>query len=771
MSRLSLRVRAAILLVTVLVVVSVVFAALRSLGQASADLTLSVVQIQSFDIANHDFDEGMLVQETGLRGYALTGDRSYLQTYDSGAALATNGRRTLDSSVPATARDALNDEEVAAQQWQRWADARINEVAARGPGPTAADVEGKQLFDLYRARQAGLEEADRQASTAAATTLTDRLGQQQAVRVWGWLVVLAFLVSLSMLISRSILGPLRRQAQFAGALGTDDPGPVPGLGRRDEVGRLATALAALRQNLQERRRLSEASIDLSGQAELSEVVQRGLRQMSDLLDADEAVCTVIGEGGRLIAGSHHGLFEPGEEVTERTPGDESLVERRTIIIAASQMPPGPLRDRVLTAGYESLIVLPLLSGGEPVGTVACIRQAGRPPFDAADSGRAEVIAPFIAAGMKVASLIAELREANLVKSRFLANMSHELRTPLNAILGFSQVLGAADFGPLNDRQQRYVGHIENSGRRLLDLINDILDLAKVEAGLMEIHPETIELAPVLMESRSEIERQVQEAGLTLTYDLLPGIWVHAEGRRLEQVVLNLLSNAIKFTPKGGTITVTSARVADDRVEVAVADTGIGIALQDQERIFDEFAQVEGDSVQEHRGTGLGLSLSRRLAALMDGSLTVSSVPGRGSRFTITLRAEAARPSQPDGELVLVVEDEAPNREYLAVVLEDAGYRTASVANVERAIRAIGREAPAAVVLDILLPDSPGWSLVDHMKADPTTTDIPIIVVTATDAASPGYVDQIAAFLTKPVERETLVHVLQEALKGVRGPHE
>ena len=489
MTHLSLRAKAAILLVTVLVVVSVVFAALHFLGQASADLTSSAIQIQSFDNANHDFDEGMLVQETGVRGYALTGDRAYLQTYDSGATLSENGRKALDNAGLASSRSLLHDEEVAAEQWQRWAAARIAAVAASGPGPMAADAEGKQLFDAYRAPEARLDQADLKASMTAERNLADRLGQQQAVRVWGWLVVLSVLVSLSMLISRSILRPLRRQAEFARALGNDDLTQVPGLGRHDEVGRLATALAALQRNLQERRRLSEATMDLSGQAELSEIVQRGLRQMSELLDADEAICTVISNGGRQIAGSYNGLFEPGEQVTERTPGDDALADRRTIIIvSASQMPPGPLRDRVLTAGYESLIVLPMLSGAEPVGTVACLRKAGHSAFDAADGTRAEVIAPFIAAGIKVALLVAELREANLVKSRFLANMSHELRTPLNAILGFSQVLGAADFGPLNDRQQRYVGHIENSGRRLLDLINDILDLAKVEAGLMEVHP-------------------------------------------------------------------------------------------------------------------------------------------------------------------------------------------------------------------------------------------------------------------------------------------
>ncbi|HEV3232884.1 MAG TPA: ATP-binding protein [Candidatus Dormibacteraeota bacterium] len=769
MSRLSLRSQSALLLAAVLVVVSVIFAALGRLGQATADLSSSAVLIQAFDNANHDFDEGMLVQETGVRGYALTADKAYLQPYHDGRTLTAGALKTLDASVRPGAGALLTAEVAAARAWQGWAASRIAYVAADGAGGTAADVEGKRLFDAYRNGESALDRSDLNASRSTSATLADRLRQQQSVRGIGWLVVVLVLVFLSALIFRSILRPLERQARFVTALGEDGTAAVPGLGRHDEVGRLATALAALQRNVHERRRLTEVTMNLSGQAELSEVLDRGLSQMIDLLDAEEAICTVVTDAGRRIAGSYRGLFEPGELVTERTAGDDALTEQRTIVIGASQMPPGLLRERVVSAGYQSVIVLPLLSGGEPVGTVACLRRLGRPAFDVADAARAEVIVPFIAAGVKVASLIAELREANLVKSRFLANMSHELRTPLNAILGFSQVLTAADFGPLNERQQRYVGHIENSGRRLLDLINDILDLAKVEAGLMEVHPETIELAPVLLESRSEIERQVQAKGLSLTYDLAPGLWVHAEARRLQQVVLNLLSNAIKFTPEGGTITVTSTRVAGDRVEVTVADTGLGIAAEDLERIFDEFAQVDSDALREQRGTGLGLSLSRRLAELMDGSLTVTSVPGEGSRFTLGLRSESAAAPPAGGVLVLVVEDEAPNRDFLSVVLEDAGYRTVSVDSVDRAVRAVRREPPAAVLLDILLPDQNGWSLVDQLKGDPATSHIPIVVVTAIDAPTPEHAGHLAAFFTKPVEREALLQALGDALAGPPPP--
>ncbi len=339
-------------------------------------------------------------------------------------------------------------------------------------------------------------------------------------------------------------------------------------------------------------------------------------------------------------------------------------------------------------------------------------------------------------------------------------MSHELRTPLNAIMGFSQVLAAGDFGPLNDRQERYVAHIETSGGRLLDLINDILDLAKVEAGLLEMRPERLELAQLMIAGRSEIERQAAAKGINLVYDLDPAVWVWTEPRRLQQVVINLLTNAVKFTASGGRVTLSAAAV-DGQAVITVTDNGIGIAEEEQTRIFDEFVQADDDSAREQKGTGLGLSLSRKLTELMDGTLTVESELGKGSKFTITLRLHDSNRAVNDGPLVLVVEDEVSSSELFEVILLDAGYRVTSVGSVAEASEALLRELPRVVLLDIALPGPDGWTFLRELKAEPSTSDIPVVAVTVLDAPLAAERENLAGFFTKPVARDALLQLLAD----------
>jgi len=245
------------------------------------------------------------------------------------------------------------------------------------------------------------------------------------------------------------------------------------------------------------------------------------------------------------------------------------------------------------------------------------------------------------------------------KSRFLASMSHELRTPLNSILGFAQLLDSASPGPLTERQKRYVGHIESSGRHLLALITDVLDLSKVAAGQMEVDLADVELNPLAEEALERIAPLADVGQVVLVLDPTPALWVRADRRRLLQVLLNLLSNAIKFTPPGGIVRVSPAKSGAE-VELSVIDTGIGIAEDRREWIFEEFTQVQVGALDRNEGTGLGLALSRRLLTLMDGSIRVQSEAGRGSVFTVTLpgigkRREGVQPPAPaEGEAPRVV---------------------------------------------------------------------------------------------------------------------
>jgi signal transduction histidine kinase len=238
-------------------------------------------------------------------------------------------------------------------------------------------------------------------------------------------------------------------------------------------------------------------------------------------------------------------------------------------------------------------------------------------------------------------LYRQLETANRHKSEFLANMSHELRTPLNAVIGFSEVLQERMFGELNEKQADYVNDIHSSGRHLLALINDILDLSKIEAGRMELEPSEFHLPAMLETALTLVRERAQRHGIRLSLEAAPDVdTVRGDERKLKQVTLNLLSNAVKFTPEGGSVRL-GARRNGAAVEVWVADTGVGIAPQDQGRVFEEFRQVGADSARKAEGTGLGLALAKKFIELHGGTIRLESAPGRGSTFTFTLPLSGA----------------------------------------------------------------------------------------------------------------------------------
>jgi len=230
----------------------------------------------------------------------------------------------------------------------------------------------------------------------------------------------------------------------------------------------------------------------------------------------------------------------------------------------------------------------------------------------------------------------ELEIANQHKSEFLANMSHELRTPLNAIIGFSEVLIERMFGELNARQDDYLKDIHSSGKHLLSLINDILDLSKIEAGRMELDLGTFDAAAAVGNAMTLVRERAQRHGIALSLEAGTRVGeIHADERKFKQILLNLLTNAVKFTPDGGRI-VVRARGVDEGIEVAVSDTGIGISKSDQAVVFDEFRQVGRHYTNKQEGTGLGLALTKRFVELHGGVLRLDSEPGQGSTFTFTL---------------------------------------------------------------------------------------------------------------------------------------
>jgi signal transduction histidine kinase len=292
--------------------------------------------------------------------------------------------------------------------------------------------------------------------------------------------------------------------------------------------------------------------------------------------------------------------------------------------------------------HRSVLCVPMLREGSTVGTIV-VGRAEPQPFSDKQIAVLKTFADQAVIAIENVRLFTELDDktrqleiANRHKSEFLANMSHELRTPLNAVIGFSEVLLEEMFGEVNPKQQEYLSDILSSGKHLLSLINDILDLSKIEAGRMELEAQPFDLPAALDNALTLIRERAARNSIGLVIHVDPGIGeILADERKIKQVLLNLLSNAVKFTPEGGKITM-SAALNGGTVEVSVADTGIGIAAEDQQAIFEEFRQVGSDYARKREGTGLGLALARRLVELHGGSLTVASELGKGSTFTFTI---------------------------------------------------------------------------------------------------------------------------------------
>jgi signal transduction histidine kinase/DNA-binding response OmpR family regulator len=376
---------------------------------------------------------------------------------------------------------------------------------------------------------------------------------------------------------------------------------------------------------------------------------------------------------------------------------------------------------------------------------------------------------------ELGDLYRKLETASRAKSDFLANMSHELRTPLNAIIGFSEVLLEQMFGPLNDKQAEYLGDIVTSGRHLLLLINDTLDLSKIEAGKMELELATFALPAVLEDGVTMVRERAARHGIECRLDAGPDLdEVEADERKVKQVVFNLLSNAVKFTPDGGRVEVRARRVGE-RAEVAVADTGVGIDPADQDRIFQEFQQAG-----QHEGSGLGLALARSLVVLHGGNLWLESEPGSGSTFTFTLpirqtavseaaesdpalaKAETARvhrASEAAPATVLLIEDDPRSLELLSLYLEGDGLKVVACGDGLTGLETARRLEPDAIVLDIMLPDLSGWDFLARVKGDETTARIPVVIVSVLDERGKGLALGAAGYLVKPVSRDDLLATL------------
>ncbi|MGI8924330.1 MAG: response regulator [Fimbriimonadales bacterium] len=383
-----------------------------------------------------------------------------------------------------------------------------------------------------------------------------------------------------------------------------------------------------------------------------------------------------------------------------------------------------------------------------------------------------------------------LQEANRAKSLFLANMSHELRTPLNAILGYSEMLHEEAVERQLDEFGTDLSKINAAGKHLLALINDILDLSKIEAGKMELFLESFSVAEMIDDVASTIQPIVEDNGNTLHLERAPDLGaMHADQIKVRQALFNLLSNAAKFTQEGDITLEAGRHLMDGRewIEFRVTDTGIGLSSDQILKLFQNFTQADASTTRKFGGTGLGLALTRRFCLMMGGDVTVHSVPGEGSIFTIKLPAVAtevgteasveapgveALMGSPDDEhgaealplhasCVLVIDDDPAQRELMQRFLSKEGFDVRTAPGGEAGLRLARQLRPVAITLDVMMPGLDGWTVLSMLKADPSVSDIPVIMLTMLDDRERGFALGAADYTTKPIDRKCLLQILKK----------
>ncbi len=554
---------------------------------------------------------------------------------------------------------------------------------------------------------------------------------------------------------------------------------------------LATALekAALFQQVRAdaefRKAAAELALTLSSTLKVDEVLSLTCLETARLFQVGGSYLWRVDEDrGELVGAAAHGHKADaflGLRVPLAAPDSvAAAVAREGRPQVVHDVPASGIAHAFLARTFDggSLLVVPLRVRDKVTGVLVLNDLHPSRRFSAADVHGAEVIAGQAALALENARLYSEVlahaevleqrviertrevEEASRHKSEFLAHMSHELRTPLNAVIGFAQVLEQEMAGALNPKQRRYVANIHRSGKHLLTLINDILDLAKVEAGRLEFHFEDLSLPQLVDETMAIVKGMAASRGIKLELSLseevttLPGDPV-----RLKQILFNLLSNAVKFTPPGGLVTLrTSLSSGGEEVLLAVSDTGIGIEPEDLKRLFRPFEQIDTGEAREFPGTGLGLSLTRRLVELHGGRIWAESPgPTQGSTFTLALPKRQAAPKL----RILVVDDEARDRELVGDYLQAAGFAVGQAADGLEALERIARARPDLLVLDLGMPTMSGRELLQRLRDRAETSTLPVIVISGTE----GMMEEerlalgVTAFLSKPFSPAVLLHTI------------
>ncbi len=492
-----------------------------------------------------------------------------------------------------------------------------------------------------------------------------------------------------------------------------------------------------------------------------------------------------GEAGQKLLTMNHKVAIGSQSVIGQvTDQRRSMVVREAEFVTlgdpAADLSPGKrgvgiLHRNEFLPDTRAELAVPLQVGEQLIG-VLDVQSTSPEAFTGEDTAVLETLAAQLAVAIQNARAFREqqataerLKEIDKLKTQFLANMSHELRTPLNSIIGFSRVILKGIDGPLTELQKTDLTSIHNSGQHLLGLINNILDLSKIEAGKMELNFEEIEIEPIIKGVMSTAIALVKDKPVDLVQKVPAGLpTVFVDPTRIRQVILNLVSNACKFTDKG---MITVEAWADiENMTISVADSGIGIPEDQIDKVFEEFTQVDASTTRKVGGTGLGLPISRHFVEMHKGKIWVESVAGRGSVFYVTLPLTQKADPTPEifqfdgkdgnGKLVLAVDDDPGVITLYKRFLEKQNYRVVGLNNSRNVVAKTKECQPTAILLDVLIPEKDGWGVIRELKDDPFTKDIPVIICSIVSDKNRGFSLGAADYLIKPIVEHELVKALK-----------
>lgn len=604
-------------------------------------------------------------------------------------------------------------------------------------------------------------------------------------------------MGLPLKVRGKVIGVLDVQSKQAAAFSEDDVSALQTM-----ADQLATAIVnarlfqEVRVDAQRRALISEMLQAAATSLDMDELLHRAGETISGYLNVPSAVFAWDMEEQSLRPVAFHTadaadilLPEDFDRVTRKMNAVlfDTLKERRTSILDATDEVSGPLTRMIAQAKVQSVIYVPLASRAQELGVLGLGAMEGQPLVSVEF---AELLAANLSVAMENARLYQEavhtaerLAEVDRLKSQFLANMSHELRTPLNSIIGFSRVILKEIDGPITEMQRTDLQAVYDSGQHLLGLINDILEVSKIEAGKMEMTFEIVNMQDVI--------RGVMATAIALVKDK-PGIqlqqsvpkdlpMIMGDTRRIRQAILNLVSNAAKFTEEG--FIRVEAKATDSEVIIAVVDSGIGISPDKLETIFEPFTQADASTTREFGGTGLGLSITSSFVEVHGGRMWVESELGKGSTFYMALLISGPAPpeeqveEQPETELgepgqkvILCVEDDEGVITLFRRYLDRRGYRVVGLTDAAMAVERARELEPFAITLDVMMPGKDGWQVIQELKADPETAHIPVIMCTIVSEKEHGLSLGAVDYLLKPILEQDLLAVLNRLAQETDGRH-